>query len=95
MATPSIPQIILCTGANRGLGFEIIHITALRAPSSIYILACRQLSSGQEAFQELRKLGVTAEIEVVQLDVTKDGEIEAAVEFVKRKYGRLDGKLLA
>jgi NAD(P)-dependent dehydrogenase (short-subunit alcohol dehydrogenase family) len=94
MATPSVPQIILCTGANRGLGFEIVHVTALRAPSSVYILACRELSSGHEAVQELRKLGVTAKIEVVQLDVTKDEEIEAAVEFVRRKYGRLDGKSL-
>jgi NAD(P)-dependent dehydrogenase (short-subunit alcohol dehydrogenase family) len=92
MVVSSDPQVILCTGANRGFGFEIIHVLALRVPSSIFILACRQLSSGHEAVRELRKDGVTSNIEVVQLDVTKVDEIAAAGEFVKNKYGRLDGR---
>jgi NAD(P)-dependent dehydrogenase (short-subunit alcohol dehydrogenase family) len=84
-------SVILCTGANRGLGFEILHVAALREPSSVYVLASRELAAGHEALQELRKLGVESDIEVVQLDVTNDEQIAAAAEFVKVKYGKLDG----
>lgn len=48
-------------------------------------------STGYEAVQKLRDSGVTADIEVLQLDVTNDEHIEEAVNFVETKYGRLDG----
>ena len=34
-------KIVLCTGANQGLGFGILEAAGLREPSSVYILACR------------------------------------------------------
>jgi NAD(P)-dependent dehydrogenase (short-subunit alcohol dehydrogenase family) len=92
MSVSKSPKTILCTGANRGLGFQILHVGGLREPSALYILACRELSSGHQALQELRNLGVKSEIEVLQLDVTNDSQIINAVEFVKTKCGRLDGK---
>ena len=92
MPTPQPSQVILCTGANRGLGFAILHVTALREPSAVYILACRELASGHEALRGLRQLGVKSEVEVIQLDVTDNEHISAAVEFVRAKYGKLDGR---
>lgn len=84
-------QIILVTGANRGIGFSIVLQTALRNPSAVYILACRSVSSGQTAIKELNGQGVKAVLDVVELDITVDSSIAAAAEYVKEKYGRLDG----
>jgi NAD(P)-dependent dehydrogenase (short-subunit alcohol dehydrogenase family) len=83
--------IILVTGANRGIGFAIVQSTALRVPDANYILACRSKDSGEQAIGELKKLGVTAALDVVSLDVTDNTSILAAKEIVERKYGRLDG----
>jgi NAD(P)-dependent dehydrogenase (short-subunit alcohol dehydrogenase family) len=82
--------IILVTGANRGIGFAIVHSKSLRVPNAIYILACRSQAAGSTAIQELKKLGVTAPLEVVVLDVTDDASILAASSTVKEKYGKLD-----
>ncbi len=89
------PQIILITGANRGIGFAITQQMALRLPSSTHILACRSVESGETAIQELRKEGVTANLDVVELDVTSDNTILKAKEYIEKKYGRLDGLSLA
>jgi len=83
-------QITLVTGANRGIGFSTVQATALRNPTATYILACRSPSSGQAAILELQKLGVTAPLDVIELDVTNDATIISAKEYVENKYGRLD-----
>lgn len=85
-------KVVLCTGANQGLGFAIIQVAALRYPTHKYILCSRDLGAGQQAVQKLRDLGVTAAIDLVQLDVTKDEQITAVVNKVTSTYGRLDGK---
>jgi NAD(P)-dependent dehydrogenase (short-subunit alcohol dehydrogenase family) len=93
MSSPSSGQVILCTGANRSLGFAILQATALRLPSATYLLGCRSPQAGEEAVEELEKLGVKSLIEVLELDVSKDSSIFAAVETVKAKHGKLDGKI--
>lgn len=82
-------KVILCTGANQGLGFSILQVAALRYPENTYILCSRDMSAGQEATQKLG--GVTAKIDLVQLDVTNDEQITAAVDYVATTYGKLDG----
>lgn len=86
-------QVILCTGANRSLGFAILQTTALQLPSAIYILGCHSPTAGSEAVSELRKLGAKSQIEVLQLDVAEDSSIIDAVKFVHENFGKLDGKL--
>ena len=91
MDSAASSKIIFVTGANQGLGFAIIQVTALRDPRSTYVLASRKRLAGEEAAKKLRELGVTGKIEVVQLDVTNDEQIAAAVDFIKTRFGRLDG----
>ncbi|KAK3945059.1 hypothetical protein QBC46DRAFT_372636 [Diplogelasinospora grovesii] len=88
--TSTSPKIIFVTGANQGLGLAIIQVAALRDPDPTYVLASRKRLAGEEAVKKLHELGVTAKIEVVELDVTNDEQIAAAVDFVKTKFGKLD-----
>ncbi|KAH6718200.1 hypothetical protein BKA61DRAFT_474729 [Leptodontidium sp. MPI-SDFR-AT-0119] len=87
---PSSKLIFLVTGANRGIGFSTVQTLSLRYPDGTYIIGCRNISSGQQAVQELRKLGVKATLDVVELDVTNDSTVEAAQGWVREKFGRLD-----
>ena len=84
-------QTILVTGANRGIGFSIIQALAPRLPTATYILAVRSLSSGQTAITELRKIGITSPLDIVELDITNDVTIVKAKKYVEEKYGKLDG----
>ncbi len=88
-------QVILCTGANRGLGFAIIQAIARRLDSATYILACRNVTSGHLALKLLRNFGIGVAAEVLELDITDDEDILSAVEHVQKMYGRLDGELLS
>lgn len=82
--------IILVTGANRGIGFAIVHATALRIPKATYLLACRSQEAAEKAIEELKKLGVSAQLDIVVFDVTNDVSIIQAKDVVERKYGTLD-----
>ncbi|KAH9940509.1 short chain dehydrogenase/reductase family protein [Epithele typhae] len=84
------PKIILVTGSNQGLGWGIIKVAALRDPASTYIMCTRKLEAGQEGIQKLRADGVTAKVDLLQLDVTSDADITAAVKHVADAYGKLD-----
>ena len=84
-------KVVFVSGANQGLGFEIIHVTALREPSSVYVLACRNAEAGKEAVKKLKELGVESEVDTVHLDVTDDDQVMNAAKFIETKYGKLDG----
>ena len=87
----STSKIVLCTGANRGLGHAILQVAGLREPSTVFILSCRNPASGHAAKEQLAKEGVKAHVEVIELDTTNDEQIMAAVKFIETKYGKLDG----
>ncbi|KAI9699567.1 MAG: putative secondary metabolism biosynthetic enzyme [Bogoriella megaspora] len=86
----ALQKIVLVTGANRGLGFCTISVAASRDPSAHYILACRNQEAGTKAIDDLKKSGINASIELLQLDVTKDDEIAKAVDTVTANHGKLD-----
>ncbi|KAI1265887.1 short chain dehydrogenase/reductase family protein [Xylariaceae sp. FL1019] len=83
-------KIVLCTGANQGLGYYVLQVAGLRYPEYTFILGSRDLEKGKEAAKTLKEAGVESEIDVVQLDVLKDDDISAAVAYVEKKYGKLD-----
>lgn len=85
-------KTVLVTGSNQGLGLAVLEVAGLRYPSNTYILCARDIDKGSQAILQLRDRGVTAPIDLVELDVTNDDQITAAVRYVERKYGRLDGK---
>lgn len=86
----SQPQIILVTGANRGIGLAVIHSLAIALPSSTLLLGCRELAKGEATTSNLRAQGITSTIHHVKLDVTNDDSVKSAVDFATREFGSLD-----
>lgn len=91
MASNASTKIVMVTGANQGLGLGVIEVAGLRSPNNTFILCSRNVENGEKAVKQLRQSGVTAEVDVVQLEVTNNEHITAAVKHVQEKYGRLDG----
>lgn len=78
--------IVLVSGANQGVGFEIAKKLATE-PNYHILMGTRSLSNGQAAISSLPS-GVA--VEPLELDVTSDPSIAAAASVVASKHGRLD-----
>ncbi len=79
-------RIALVTGANRGIGLEIVR--QLSRAGLMAVLASRDVAKGREAAAKLASEGL--EPPVVALDVTDEGSIRAAVDEVLGLFGRID-----
>jgi NAD(P)-dependent dehydrogenase (short-subunit alcohol dehydrogenase family) len=75
--------IALVTGANQGIGLQIAK--DLAAAGLTVLLASRNLDRGKAAAQ-----GIDGDVHPVQLDVTDEASIHAAVAKVEQQFGRLD-----
>jgi len=75
--------VALVTGANQGIGNEIAK--ALVANGYIVYLGSRKLENGVKA-----AAGIGKNAKAVQLDVTQQESIHAAVAKINSEYGRLD-----
>lgn len=76
-------RIALVTGANQGIGLQIA--TDLAASGLKVLLASRNLDRGKTAAQ-----GIDGDVHPIQLDVTDETSILAAVALVEQQFGRLD-----
>lgn len=76
-------RIALVTGANQGIGLQIA--TDLAASGLTVLLAARNLDRGKAAAQT-----VDGDVHPIQLDVTDEASIRAAVPQVEQQFGRLD-----
>ncbi|AVF05735.1 MULTISPECIES: SDR family oxidoreductase [Devosia] len=76
-------RIALVTGANQGIGLQIV--TDLAANGLTVLLASRNLERGKAAAQKLE-----GDVHPIQLDVTDEASIRAAAALVEQKFGRLD-----
>ncbi|MDX1672723.1 MAG: SDR family oxidoreductase [Balneolaceae bacterium] len=74
-------KVILVTGANRGIGYEICRQLSNR--DHTVLLTARNREQGRKAAEELEAV-------FCRLDVTDQDSIDQAVEFVAQKHGRLD-----
>jgi NAD(P)-dependent dehydrogenase (short-subunit alcohol dehydrogenase family) len=79
-------QIVLITGANRGIGFAIAQ--RLAQPKYTVIITARSLEKAQAAASSISKN--TDDVIGLQLDVEDSTSIEACAKEVEHKYGRLD-----
>lgn len=79
-------KIAFITGGNRGLGFQTA--LDLKADGVKVVIGSRDLAQGEKAVEKLRAAGVDAD--VLQFDITKPADYQAAYDYFNSKYGRLD-----
>ncbi|KAI0522146.1 NAD(P)-binding protein [Xylaria bambusicola] len=81
--------IALVTGANSGIGFEVVN--QLLADGSFHVLlGARSAEKGQAAVAELKSRNLPGTVELLKLDVADENSVIAAAKLVEAEYGRLD-----
>ena len=81
-------QIVLITGANQGIGFEIAKKLATEQLNYHILIGARSISNGEEAAKLLAHL--PGSVQAIQLDVTSDDSIAACVAYIEKEFGILD-----
>lgn len=79
-------KIALVSGANKGIGKEAAR--QLGKLGFKVFIGSRNLDRGKEAAAELKAAGIDAE--TVQLDVTDEKSIKAAIDSIGKQHGKLD-----
>ncbi|KAJ7120592.1 hypothetical protein C8R43DRAFT_1151487 [Mycena crocata] len=80
-------KVILVTGSNAGIGYELVHLLA--AKGHIVYLASRKEAAGLEAVAKIKK-EKKLNVKFVQLDITDIASVNAAVAKIEKDEGRLD-----
>lgn len=80
--------IVLVTGANQGLGYEMSKKLGKEYDGYHVIMTGRRADALEDAAKELQSLGCS--VEPLLMDVTSDEAITQAAAAVDEKYGRLD-----
>jgi NAD(P)-dependent dehydrogenase (short-subunit alcohol dehydrogenase family) len=79
-------RVALVTGANRGIGREVVR--QLARLGHVVILGSRELHKGEQAAAELAQEG--GHVLARQLDVSSDESVRRLMEQVEEEQGRLD-----
>ena len=79
-------KVALVTGANKGLGKEVVRQLATLGVT--VLLGSRDRSRGQEAANEL--LAGKLPVSYVELDVTSVESVSGVADLIRREYGHLD-----
>jgi len=91
-SAPAGKKIVMVTGGNNGIGFEVVKALLNSTKASYHILmGSRSLSKAQLAIDKLQgEVKTSNTVEAVQVDLTSDESIESAFEHVKASHDRLD-----
>jgi len=79
-------KIILVTGSNKGIGFEVVRQLAKLGHQ--VILTARDESNGLEALKKLRSENFN--VQFIPLEITNEASIQQAANKVKSDFGKLD-----
>jgi len=84
--------IILITGANTGLGFEIVKSFLQSSVTYTILLAGRDINKASAAAKTAQSEfpSSKSEIKTVEIDIEDDESISKASDWVKKEFGRLD-----
>ncbi|CAF0747267.1 unnamed protein product [Adineta ricciae] len=86
MTTTDKRRLALITGANKGIGFQVARQLATKGIH--VLLGSRDETRGNQAVEQL--VAENLPVSLIQIDVTDQSSIAAAVEEVTNKYGYLD-----
>lgn len=88
MAAPNEKEIVLITGANTGLGFEVAR-KLLRFGRFHVLIGARTPSKGEAAVKDLHDQGLI-DCEPITVDITSTSSLTSAAETISQKFGHLD-----
>ncbi|KAF7542891.1 hypothetical protein G7Z17_g11179 [Cylindrodendrum hubeiense] len=91
MSAPTVTSdntIVLVTGANQGIGLEIVKKLTAEQPDYHIILSGRRPDAVKEAAAPFQAKGLR--VSTLILDITSDESIQAAAKTVEAEFGRLD-----
>ena len=80
-------RLFLVTGANKGIGFQVVKKLADHHPNDLILLGSRDQKRGEDALLQLKS---PANVKVLLLDVSSLESIKQAKHVVEQNYG---GKL--
>lgn len=83
MNEPKKERVILITGANQGVGFQVAKELAEKGLT--VLVGSRNFEKGQAAAKEIGTNAIP-----IQLDVTDPASIAAAAERIRNEFGKLD-----
>ncbi|KAF2844632.1 NAD(P)-binding protein [Plenodomus tracheiphilus IPT5] len=88
----SSKEVVLVTGANTGLGYQIVRALCGSEKRYDVLIGSRSLSKADQAIDELRKEfpDSSSTLQPIQVDVESDESINSAFEQVKQQHGKLD-----
>ena len=96
-STPAVakmaqPEVILITGANTGIGFQIVKSLCASHKAYDIILGGRSLSKVDKAISSARAEfpSSRSKLSPLQVDIEHDDSIKKAFDQVQSKFGRLD-----
>ncbi|KAK3725974.1 hypothetical protein LTR37_000122 [Vermiconidia calcicola] len=83
-------EIVLITGANTGIGFQLAKVLLRDHGDRLYLLiGSRNASKGEAAVRELHDQGLIA-CETLHIEVTSDESLSNAAKTIEQKFGKLD-----
>lgn len=82
--------ILLITGANQGIGLEIVKKLAREQPNFHIFLGSRTSSNGAKAAASITDLASNTSVAPIDIDINSDSSVAAAVDSVTKSHGRLD-----
>eukprot|EP00826_Nyctotherus_ovalis_P059854 TRINITY_DN8361_c0_g1_i4.p1 TRINITY_DN8361_c0_g1~~TRINITY_DN8361_c0_g1_i4.p1 ORF type:complete len:280 (+),score=93.65 TRINITY_DN8361_c0_g1_i4:114-953(+) len=85
-------KLIMITGANKGIGFEVIKTLLKTHPEYRFLMCVRSMERGKTALEELKKLFPDAEPKLTlhQLDISNSKSIDEFVDWVKTSKTKID-----
>lgn len=85
-------EVIFITGANTGLGYEVVKALCQSDESYEIILGSRKIENGENAISQLKQevSDTISTLSVVQADLESDDSIKQALETIASRFGKLD-----
>lgn len=91
MGSTGVAQtILLITGANQGIGLEIVKKLAREQPNFHIFIGSRKPSNGAKAAASITDTATNTSVSPLDIDINSDSSIAAAVNSVIKSHGRLD-----